>query len=99
MVHSVSAVVSVVGSQARYVIETVRLKTRLVRLENKLSYRLLQKEDTSIFGVTTLEEIVHNLGGTHDAEQRSGISGKNLMGRREVNDIGKERSLKEIQGS
>jgi hypothetical protein len=51
------------------------------------------------FGVTTLQEVVHNLGGTHDAEQRSGISGKNLMGRREINDIGKERSMKEIQGS
>jgi hypothetical protein len=39
------------------------------------------------------------LDGTHDAEQRSGISGKNLMGRREVNDIRKEKSLKETQGS
>jgi hypothetical protein len=57
------------------------------------------REDTSIFGVTTLQEVVHSLGGTHDAERRSGISGKNLMGRREANDIGKERNLKEIQGS
>src|SRR5271170_91723 len=84
-----SAVMSVVGSQARYVIETVSLKTRLARLENRLSHWLLQKEDTSIFGVTTLQEVVHNLAGTHDAEQRSGTSGKNMMGRREVNDIGK----------
>ena len=83
-----SAVVSVMGSHAQYVIETVRPKTRLARLGNGLSHWLLQKEDTSIFGVTTLQEVVHNLGGTHDAEQRSGISGKNLMGQREVNDQG-----------
>jgi hypothetical protein len=58
------------------VIETVSLKTRLTRLENKLSRRLLEKEDASIFRVTTPQEVVHNLGGTHDAEQRSGISDK-----------------------
>jgi len=47
--------------------------------------------------VTTLLEVVHNLGRTHNAEQRSGISGKNLIGRSEVNDIEKEKSLKEIR--
>ena len=59
---------------------------------------LLRKEDTSIFGAASLQEYIHNLGGAHDTEQRSVVSGKNWTVQREVNDIRKERSVKEIQG-
>jgi hypothetical protein len=41
------------------------------------------------------QEVVHNLGGVHNTEQRSVVNGKNLMAQREVNDIGKGEKVRE----
>ena len=67
---------SVVGSQARYIIEIVGLKNTL----GQQTFQVVLMEDTPIFGVTTQQEVVHNLGGAHDAEQRSVISGQKYDG-------------------